>query len=128
MECVFRGGICHSINRSLLIDINRYAKAKNKYLKDCDKSKELSYLKHWDVNNRYSCAMSQKLPVNCFKWVDEGFIKTYNERVKRIIFLKLIFNILKIYIMPPKQKRDFKNKSLDTELRKKVVANLHDKI
>ena len=97
-------------------------------MKDCDKSKESSYLKHWDVNNRYSCAMSQKLPVNCFKWVDEGFIKTYNEKVKRIIFLKLIFNILKIYIMPPKQKRDFKNMSLDTELRKKVVANLHDKI
>ena len=53
------GGICHAINR--------HAKANNKYLKDYDKSKESSYLKHWDVNNLYDWAMSQKLPVNKFE-------------------------------------------------------------
>ena len=31
-----RGGICHTIHR--------YAKANNKYMKDCDKNKEYSYL------------------------------------------------------------------------------------
>ena len=35
----------------------------NKYTKDYDKNKELSYLKYWDVNNLYGWAMLQKLPV-----------------------------------------------------------------
>ena len=40
-----RGGICHSINRN--------AKVNNKYVKNCNKNKESSYLKYWDVNNPY---------------------------------------------------------------------------
>ena len=54
-----RGGICHSVNR--------YAKVNNKYVKDYDKNKEVSYLKYWDVNNLYERAVSQKLSVNGFK-------------------------------------------------------------
>ena len=48
-----RGGICHSIYR--------YSKAKNKYTKHYDITKESSY---WHVNNFYGWAMLQKLPVN----------------------------------------------------------------
>ena len=33
------------------------------------KNKESSYLKNWDVNNLYGWTMSQKLPVNGFKWL-----------------------------------------------------------
>ena len=55
-----RGGICHTIDR--------FAKANNKYLKKYDKSKESSYLVYLDANNLYGWAMSQKLPVDCFKW------------------------------------------------------------
>ena len=40
-----RGGIYHSIYE--------YAKANNKYMKDYDKNKELSYIQYWDVNNLY---------------------------------------------------------------------------
>ena len=53
-------------------------------MKDCDKNKEFSYLKYWDVNNLYGWAMSKKLAVNYFKWVkdisefNEDFIKSYN--------------------------------------------------
>ena len=66
VERVIRGGICHCINR--------YAKANSKYMKDYDKDEELSYLKCWAnyyVNNLYGWAVSQKLPANDFKWVED---------------------------------------------------------
>ena len=58
-----RGGICHAIYR--------YAQAKKKYMKNYDKNKESSYLKYWDVDNLYGLTMSQNLPVDSFKWVEE---------------------------------------------------------
>ena len=63
VEKGIRGGICHAIHQ--------YAKANNKYMKDYDKNKELSYLKYWDVNNLYDLAMlKKKLPVNNFEWIE----------------------------------------------------------
>ena len=72
-----RGGICNATHR--------HAKANNKYMKNYDKNKESSYIQPLDANNLYSWAMSQKLPVNGFKWIndvtgiDEEFIRNYNE-------------------------------------------------
>ena len=72
-----KGGICHSILRN--------AKANNKYMKDYDENKESSFLIYTDYNNLYGKAMSEKLPVDGFEWVedtskiDENFIKNYNE-------------------------------------------------
>ena len=56
-----RGWICQAIHR--------YAKANNKYMKNYNKDIISSYLMCLDVNNLYVWAMSQKLPVNGFKWV-----------------------------------------------------------
>ena len=50
------GGIFNSIHI--------YAKANDKYVKDCDKNKESSYIQYWDVNNLYGW---QSLPVNSFE-------------------------------------------------------------
>ena len=65
--------------------IHSYAKASNKYMKNYDKSTKSSYIEFLDANNLYGWAMSQKLPVDCFKRVkkftkfNEDFIKNYNE-------------------------------------------------
>ena len=42
IEKGIKGRICHYIYR--------YAKANIKYMKDCNKTKESSYLQYWDVN------------------------------------------------------------------------------
>ena len=70
-----RGGICHSIHR--------YAKANNKYMKNYNNNEESSYIRYLDANNLSGWAMSKKLPVNRFKWLDsdkinEDFIKNYD--------------------------------------------------
>ena len=63
-------------------------------MKDYDKNEELSYLKYWDVNNLYGWAMSQKLPVNNFEWIEdtsqfnEDFIKNCNEESDEGYFLE----------------------------------------
>ena len=75
VEKGIRGGICHSIHR--------HAKADNKYMKNYDENKESSYIQYLDASNLYGWAVSQKLPVNGFKWVNneinEEFIKNYDE-------------------------------------------------
>ena len=85
-----RGGICQAIHR--------YAKANNKYMKNYDKNNESSYIENLDANNLYGWAMSQKLPVNSFKWVEklsrfnEIFIKNYNENSDIGYFLEVDIN------------------------------------
>ena len=73
VEKGIRGGICQAIHR--------HARAINKYMKNYNKGIESSYLERLDVNSLYGLGMSQKLPVNGFKWIkniykfDKDFIK-----------------------------------------------------
>ena len=84
-----RGGICHSIHR--------YAKANNKYMKNYNNNEESSYIQYLDANNLYGWAMSNKLPVNGFKWLDsdkineinEDFIKNSNENYNKGYILEV---------------------------------------
>ena len=63
-------------------------------MKNYDKKNDSSYLKYLDANNLYVLAMSQKLPVDGFKWVKnlskfhEDFIEKMMKIVIRNIFLK----------------------------------------
>ena len=87
------------------------------------KNKEWPYLKYLDVNNLYGWAMSQNFPLNCFKWFedlsrfDEGFVKSFVKKAQKYVFSKLIFNMLKIIILPER-----------TKIGKveELVANLYD--
>ena len=57
-----------------------------------------------DANNLCGWAMSQKLPINGFKWLEdllefnESFIKNYDIAIEDI-FLKLMSSIRKIYLV-----------------------------
>ena len=77
IEKGIRGGICQSIFRN--------AKANNKYMIGYDEKKESSFFIYTDYDNLYEKAMSEKLPVDGFEWVediseiDENFIKNYDK-------------------------------------------------
>ena len=120
-----RGGICHAVHR--------YAKANNEYMKDYDESKESSYIQYLDANNLYGAAMSEKLPMNGFKWVndisriDKNFVKSYDKK-----------NTDKRYILevdvdyPSKLHRlhsdmPFLPEGMKIDKTQKLVCNLHDK-
>ena len=82
-----RGGICHAMQR--------YAKANNKYMKDYDQKKNSSYIQYLGANNLYGKAMTEKLPVRGFKWVndiskmDEDFVKDYDKNGNKAYILEV---------------------------------------
>ena len=119
-----RGGICHAIHR--------FAKANNKYMNNYNKNEESLYIQNLDANNLYGWAMSQKLPVNGFKWVEdtsrinEEFIKNYNE-INRKGY------ILEVDVKYPKKLHDshsdlpFLPIRMKIDKCEKLVCNLHNK-
>ena len=72
-----RGGICHAMQR--------HAKANNKYMKDYDKKKKCSYIQYLDANNLYGKAMTEKLAVRGFKWVND--ISIMIRMIIKVIYL-----------------------------------------
>ena len=73
VEKGIRGGMCHVIYR--------YVKANNKYMKNYDKNIESSYLEYLDANNLHGWAMSQKLPVVGFEWIEDDDLSKFNEKI-----------------------------------------------
>ena len=57
------GEICHTMHR--------YAKAKNKYMKDYNKDEEESFLEYLDASNLSGWTMSEPLPVDGFNWIKD---------------------------------------------------------
>ena len=122
-----RGGICQAINR--------YAKANNKCMKNYDKNIESSYLMYLDANILYGWAMSQKLPANGFKWVEElsqfqeDFIKNYYEDSNKEYFLevdvtnpKTLFSLHRdLPFLPERKKIEKHNKHFVTLMTRKTM-------
>ena len=126
IEKGIRGGICQAVHR--------YAKANNKYMKNYDKNNESSYIEYLDANNLYGWAMSQKLPVNGFKWVkqkklskfNEDFIKKYDEDSNTGYFFEVdidypkeLFNFHKDLPFLPERKK--------VEKVEKLICSIEDK-
>ena len=102
IEAGIRGGMCQSVHR--------YAKANNKYMKNYDKSIETPYLTYLDANNLYGWAMSQKFPVNGFKWVND--LSRFNENSDIWYFLevdveypKKLFSLHKDLLFLPERRK-----------------------
>ena len=73
-------------------------------MKDSDKNKESSFIQCWHVKIFYHWAMSQKLPVNNFQWIEESsqfkedFIKSWNKQSNEGYFLEVDVQYLeKVY-------------------------------
>ena len=119
-----RGRICHAVHR--------YAKANNRYMKDYGKSKKSSYMQYLDANNLYGAAMSQKLPMNGFKWVsdilgiDKKFVKSCNKKCSKGYILEVDVDypskLHKLHSDMP-----FLPERMKIDKTKKLVCNLHDK-
>ena len=124
VEKRIRSGICHAMHR--------YAQANNKYLKNYDETEESSYIQYLDANNLYGWAMSQKLPVSCFKWEKDmlkftkKFIKNYDEDSDKGY-------ILEVDVEYPENLHDlhsdlpFSTERMKIDKCKKFVCNLYDK-
>ena len=136
VEKGIRGGIRHSIHR--------YAKANNKYMQNYNNNEESLYIQYLDANNLYGWAMSKKLPVNGFKWLDtsettaessssersnkinEDFIKDYNENNDKGY-------ILEVDVKYPKRLHKLNSdlpllsEQMEVNKCKKLVCNLFNK-
>ena len=120
----------------------RYAKANNKYIKNYNKDIESSYLEYVDANNLHGWAISQKLTVDGFKWVEkdnlsnfnDSFIKNYDENRDKGYFLEVDVeypkNIHKLHIdLPflPERKKIRKSKKLICSIEDKKNYVVHKK-
>ena len=117
-----------------------YAKENNKYTKNYNEDTILSNLMYLDANNLYGWAMSQKLPVNGFKWVEklsrfnERFIKNYNENSDIGYFLEVdidypkeLFNLHKDLPFLPERKKVNKCEKLISSIEDKEKYVVHIK-
>ena len=101
-------------------------------MKNYDENKIFSYIQYLDANHLYGWAMSQKLPVNGFKWIEdtpkinEEFIKNYDGNNDNGY-------ILEVDVKYPKKLHDihsdlpFLPKRMKIDKCKKLVCNLRNK-
>ena len=110
---------------------------------NCEFNKDVIslYLMYLDANNLYGWAMSQKLPVNGFKWVEklsrfnERFIKNYNENSDIGYFLEVdidypkeLFNLHKDLPFLPERKKVNKVEKLICNIEDKEKYVMHIKV
>ena len=100
--------------------VYRYAKDNNAYMNNYDKSIDSSYLMYLNANiYLYGWAMSQELPVNSFKCLDdlsklnESLMKNYNENNDEgyilevdVEYTRQLFNLHKYFPFLPKREKN----------------------
>ena len=120
-----RGRICHAVHR--------YAKANNRYMKDYDESEKSSYIQYLDANNLYGAAMSEILPINGFKWVNdisginEKFVKSYDEKNSDKGYILEVDVDYPTKLHKLHSDMPFLPERMKINETQKLVCNLHDK-
>ena len=100
-------------------------------MENYDENEKSSYIQYLYANNLYGWAMSQKLPVNGFKWIEnneinEEFMKNYDENNDKGY-------ILEVDVKYPRKLHDlhsdlpFLPKRIKIDKCKKLVCNLRNK-
>ena len=112
-------------------------------MKNYNNNEESSYIQYLEANNLYGWAMSKKLPVNGFKWLDtsetsvlahndkineinEEFIKNYNENNKKGYILEVDVKYLK-KLHDLHSDLPFLPERMEINKCKKLVCNLYGK-
>ena len=101
-------------------------------MKKYNKNEESSYIQYLDANNLYGWAMSQKLPVNDFKWINnvskinEKVIKNYDEDSDKGYIFEVDVNYSK-RLHDLHSDLPFLPERMKIDKCKKLVCNLHDK-
>ena len=110
-------------------------------MKNYNKKIESSYIEYLDANNLHKQAMSQKLPVNDFKWgkqeellkFKEDFIKNYDENSNKGYFLEVgidypkeLFNLHKdmLFLLESWKVNKVEKLICDIEDKKKYVIHI----
>ena len=85
VEKGIRVGMCQAIHR--------YTKEKNMYMENYDDKEGSSYLQYLDGNNLYGWAMSQKLPVDGFKWkkICRNLMKILSKTMMKTVIKDIFF-------------------------------------
>ena len=103
-------------------------------MKNCNNNEESPYIQYLDTNNLYGWAMSKKLPLDGFRWLDsneineinEEFIKNYNKNDnKDYIFevdLRYLKGLHKLHSGLP-----FLPERIEIDKCKKLICNLINK-
>ena len=97
-------------------------------MKEYNKDKESLYLMYLDANNLYGWAMSQRLPLDRFKWkkntskLNEKLIKNYNENSDKGYILEYPKNLHDLHNHLP-----FLPGRMKIEKCHKLVCNLYDR-
>ena len=110
----------------------RYSKANNKYMgKDYDSKEENVYISYLDANNLYGWAMSKKLPVRDFEWMDDEELKNW-KKIPCILevdleYPKQLQDLHRDYPLAPERRKfgEMKNKKLVPNLCKKEKYVVH---
>ena len=109
-------------------------------MKNYNKNIDSSFIVYLDANNLYEWAISQKLPVNNFKWIkeeelpnfNEDFIKNYDENGNVGYFLEVdidyskeLLNLHEDLLFLPENKKVNKVEKLICSIEKKEKYVIH---